>query len=143
MEAVWDMERGALLLLFAWSNEKEHRNDLAIGISRAASLILCHDRDGEVRGLNDFPNVTPSVKPAFLGFRIMVGMGVLMLVSAWLGWWASRRRGWSPPALPRPLLWLLTGMTFSGWLATLAGWYVTEIGRQPFIVYGLVRTAEV
>jgi cytochrome d ubiquinol oxidase subunit I len=57
--------------------------------------------------------------------------------------WVYRRRGWIAAALPRPLLWVLTAMSFSGWLATLAGWYVTEIGRQPFIVHGLIRTTEV
>src|SRR5262249_6958530 len=82
-------------------------------------------------------------KPLFFGFRIMVGTGVLMLLASWVGLWVYRRRGWVAEKLPRPLLWVLTAMTFSGWLATLAGWYVTEIGRQPFIVYGLVRTSEV
>ena len=79
----------------------------------------------------------------FFGFRVMVGIGVLMLLASWIGWWMYRRRGWVASALPRPLLWSLTAMTFSGWLAMLAGWYVTEIGRQPFIVYGLLRTADV
>jgi cytochrome d ubiquinol oxidase subunit I len=73
----------------------------------------------------------------------MVGMGVLMLAVSWAAWWLGRRAAWSPTRLPRPLLWLLAGMTFSGWIATVAGWYVTEIGRQPFIVYGLVHTADV
>ena len=62
---------------------------------------------------------------------------------SWSGWWIYRRRGWDATVLPRPLLWTLTTMTFAGWLATLAGWYVTEIGRQPFIVHGLVRTADI
>jgi cytochrome d ubiquinol oxidase subunit I len=116
---------------------------LAVGIPRGASLILRHDPDALVRGLDDFPGATPPVKPLFFGFRIMVGIGVLMLATAWIGWWSLRRRAWSPAALPRPLLHVMAAMTFSGWLATLAGWYVTEIGRQPFIVFGLVRTAEV
>ena len=143
MEAVWDTEKGAPLLLFAWPNETAHRNDYAVGIPHGASLILRHDPDAEIRGLNDFPDAHPPVKPLFFGFRIMVGMGMLMLLSAWLGLWFYRRRAWRADAMPRPLLWLLSAMTFSGWIATLAGWYVTEIGRQPFIVYGLVRTAEV
>jgi cytochrome d ubiquinol oxidase subunit I len=79
----------------------------------------------------------------FLGFRVMVGMGVLMLVTSWAGWWLYRRSGWQPQKLPRALLWVLAGMTFSGWVATVAGWYVTEIGRQPYIVHGLIRTADV
>jgi cytochrome d ubiquinol oxidase subunit I len=73
----------------------------------------------------------------------MVGVGLLMLATSWLGWWLLRRARWQPAALPRAVLWLFAGMTFSGWVATVAGWYVTEIGRQPFIVYGLVRTADV
>jgi cytochrome d ubiquinol oxidase subunit I len=143
MEGVWNTEKGAPLLLFAWPNEKEKRNDLAIGVPRGASLILRHDPDAEIRGLNEFPDAHPPVKPLFFGFRVMVGTGMLMLLSSWLGLWLLRRRGWIPQAMPRAMLRLLTVMTFSGWLATLAGWYVTEIGRQPFIVYGLLRTAEV
>ena len=73
----------------------------------------------------------------------MVGMGILMLAVAWTGAVLLYRRRAQPLApLPRPLLYLLVGMTFSGWVATLAGWYVTEIGRQPFLVYGLFRTSE-
>jgi len=73
----------------------------------------------------------------------MVGMGVLMLATSWLAWWSYRRSGWLPERLPRALLWWLASMTFAGWVATVAGWWVTEIGRQPFLVYGLLRTAEV
>jgi cytochrome bd ubiquinol oxidase subunit I len=72
----------------------------------------------------------------------MVGTGVLMLLTAWAGLYLYRRQGWIAEKLPRPLLWLLTGMTFSGWLATVAGWYVTEIGRQPYLVFGLLHTAD-
>ncbi|MBL8304228.1 MAG: cytochrome ubiquinol oxidase subunit I, partial [Ideonella sp.] len=114
---------------------------------RGASLILTHDLDGEIRGLNEFRDergVThPPVAPLFFGFRIMVGTGMAMLVAAWAGCWLLRRRGWSPQSLPRPVLWALVPMTFSGWVATVAGWYVTEIGRQPYVVHGLVRTADV
>ena len=85
----------------------------------------------------------PPVSPVFWAFRIMVGMGLLMLATAWPAWWLYRRSGWAGERLPRALLWLLAAMTFSGWVATVAGWYVTEIGRQPFIVYGLLRTADV
>jgi cytochrome d ubiquinol oxidase subunit I len=143
MEAIWETERGAPLLLFAWPDEASRSNQFTLGIPRGASLILAHDPDAEIKGLNDYKGAHPPVAPLFFGFRIMVGTGVLMLLSSWVGWWMYRRRGWSAVALPRPLLWLLTAMTFSGWLATLAGWYVTEIGRQPFIVYGLLRTADV
>jgi cytochrome d ubiquinol oxidase subunit I len=76
----------------------------------------------------------------FWSFRVMVGMGVLMLLVSWWGAWVLRQ---APSVLPRRLLYALAAMTFSGWVSTLAGWYVTEIGRQPFIVYGLLRTADV
>jgi cytochrome bd ubiquinol oxidase subunit I len=143
MEAVWQTERGAPLLLFALPDEATRSNRFEIGIPRGASLILTHDAQGEIRGLDDFKGAHPPVAPLFFGFRIMVGTGVLMLAASWAGLWLYRRRGWLAQALPRPLLWLLTGLSFSGWVATLAGWTVTEIGRQPFVVHGLVRTADV
>ena len=143
MEAVWDTERGAPLLLFALPDEATRSNQYAIGVPKLASLILKHDPDAEIQGLNDFPGAHPPVKPVFFGFRVMVGTGVLMLAFSWLGLWLYRRRAWVAERLPRPLLWGLAGMSFSGWLATLAGWYVTEIGRQPYIVFGLLRVDEV
>jgi cytochrome bd ubiquinol oxidase subunit I len=142
MEGVWQTERGAPLLLFAWPDETTRSNRFEVGVPHLASLILTHDAQGEIQGLDEFKGAHPPVKPLFFGFRIMVGMGVLMLVFSWLGVWQLRRTGWQSQALPR---WLLTGlfaMTFSGWVATVAGWYVTEIGRQPFMVQGLVRTAD-
>jgi cytochrome d ubiquinol oxidase subunit I len=143
MEAIWETERGAPLLLFAWPDEASRSNKMALGIPRGASLILAHHPDAEIKGLNDFKGAHPPVAPLFFGFRAMVGIGVLMLATSWATFFVYRRRGWNATTLPRPLLWLLTAMTFSGWLATLAGWYVTEIGRQPFIVFGLLRTADV
>jgi cytochrome d ubiquinol oxidase subunit I len=143
MEAIWRTERGAPLLLFAWPDEASRSNRWAVGIPRGAALILTHGPDGELKGLDDFPNAHPPVAPVFFAFRAMVGVGVLMLLASWSGWWVYRRRGWDAAALPRPFLWVMAAMTFSGWVATLAGWYVTEIGRQPFIVHGLLRTADV
>ncbi len=143
MEGVWDTERGAPLLLFAIPDETTRSNRAEIAIPNLASLILTHDAQGEIRGLNEFRGAHPPVLPLFFAFRIMVGVGVLMLAVSWVGWWLYRRSGWRPERLPRALLWVLAGMTFSGWVATVAGWYVTEIGRQPFIVYGLLRTADV
>ncbi|QTN24227.1 cytochrome ubiquinol oxidase subunit I [Rhizobacter sp. AJA081-3] len=143
MEGVWETERGAPLLLFAIPDETTRSNRAEIAIPNLASLILTHDAQGEIRGLNEFRGAHPPVLPLFFAFRIMVGVGVLMLATSWIGWWLYRRSGWRPERLPRALLWVLAGMTFSGWVATVAGWYVTEIGRQPFIVYGLLRTADV
>jgi cytochrome d ubiquinol oxidase subunit I len=143
MEGVWETERGAPLLLFAIPDAQTRSNRFEIAVPNGASLILTHKADGEIRGLNDFPGAHPPPLPMFFAFRIMVGMGMLMLATSWLGWWLYRRARWQPAKLPRALLWLFAGMTFSGWVATVAGWYVTEIGRQPYIVYGLVRTADV
>jgi cytochrome d ubiquinol oxidase subunit I len=143
MEGIWHTEHGAPLLLFAWPDATSRSNLYEIAVPRGASLILRHEPDGELKGLDEFPDAHPPVAPLFFAFRAMVGMGVLMLASSWIGWWQMRRLRWAAERAPRPLLWLLASMTFSGWLATLAGWYVTEIGRQPFIVYGLLRTAEV
>ncbi len=142
MEGIWETQRGAPLLLFAVPDEEARTNRFEIGIPKGASLILKHDPDGEIRGLNDFVGEHPPVAPVFYGFRLMVGTGMLMLVFSWAGLWLYRRRGWAAEKLPRALLWGLAGMTFSGWVATLAGWYVTEIGRQPYLVFGLLRTAE-
>ncbi|MFA9441307.1 cytochrome ubiquinol oxidase subunit I [Uliginosibacterium sp. sgz301328] len=141
IEGIWHTERGAPLQLFAWPDERTRENRFSISIPRAGSLILTHDADGEIKGLNEFEGVHPPVAPLFFAFRIMVGVGVLMLAASWAGCWLLWRR--REGALPRFYLKLLVAMTFSGWLATIAGWYVTEIGRQPFIVFGLVRTAEV
>lgn len=142
MEGIWHTEKGAPLLLFALPDEKAKTNRFEIGIPHGASLILRHDPDGELRGLEEFPDAHPPVAPLFFGFRVMVGVGVLMLLTSWGGLWLARRRG-GVANLPRPAMWLLVGMTFSGWVATLAGWYVTEIGRQPYIVFGLIRTSDI
>ncbi|GAB4061117.1 cytochrome ubiquinol oxidase subunit I [Uliginosibacterium sediminicola] len=142
IEGIWHTERGAPLLLFAWPDAKTQSNRWEIGIPKLASLVLRHDPDAEIRGLNEFPDAHPPVAPLFFGFRIMVATGVAMLLVSWGGVWLLRR-GKDALQLPRRFLWVLVGMGFSGWVATLAGWYVTEIGRQPFIIYGLLRTAEV
>jgi len=138
MEGVWDTQRGAPLLLFAMPDEAARENRLALGIPKGAAWILTHEADGEIRGLNDFPDAHPPVAPVFWGFRIMVGTGLLMLAVAWWAGWQLRGGRQAPPLL----LTVLVAMTFSGWVATLAGWYVTEIGRQPFLVSGVLRTAE-
>jgi cytochrome d ubiquinol oxidase subunit I len=142
MEGIWETQRGAPLLLFAVPDEDARENRLEIGIPYGASLILKHDPQGELRGLDEFKGSHPPVAPVFYAFRLMVGVGMLMLLVSWVGLWLLRRRGWAVERLPRPLLWTLAGMTFSGWVATVAGWYVTEIGRQPYMVYGLLRVDE-
>jgi cytochrome d ubiquinol oxidase subunit I len=144
MEAVWETERGAPLLLFAWPDERTRSNRFTIAVPRGASLILTHRADGEVRGLNEFVGRHPPVAPVFWGFRIMVSMALAMWAASWLAAWQLRRDKRAIATLDsRPLvLRLLSLMTFAGWFATVAGWYVTEIGRQPYLVYGLLTTAE-
>ncbi|MGD9843686.1 MAG: cytochrome ubiquinol oxidase subunit I [Steroidobacteraceae bacterium] len=145
MEGIWHTESAAPLLLFAIPDAATQSNRFAVGVPKLASLILRHDANAEIKGLNEFPDTHPPVKPLFFGFRIMVGMGVLMLLVSWSAvFYTLRRRSYiSINRWPRWLLGTLHWMTFSGWVATLAGWYVTEIGRQPFIIFGLLRTAEV
>ena len=140
IEGVWQTEKGAPLTLFGFPSEKEKKTLYAIEIPKAASLILLHDAEGEIKGLNEFEGKHPPVAPLFWAFRIMVGLGFLMLAVAWSSAWSLLRR---KKILAKSQLYVLTAMTFSGWVATLAGWYVTEIGRQPFIVYGLLKTADV
>lgn len=138
MEGIWQTERGVPLLLFAWPDETARTNHFALGIPKGASLILEHDPDAELKGLNEFVGAHPPVKPVFFGFRIMVGVGMLMLLVSWIAAWQLSRRKAPSPLVARALV----GMTFAGWVATLAGWYVTEIGRQPFLVYGVLKTAD-
>src|SRR5258706_5907122 len=135
IEALWHTERGAPLVLFALIDEENGRNRFAIEVPKAASLILTHKLDGEIKGLAEFGEDHPPVAPVFLVFRVMVGMGIAMLLLSW----ASQLFLRSPP---RWLLWTFAGFTFAGWVATLAGWLTTEIGRQPWLVTGVLRTAE-
>ncbi|MDI3511683.1 MAG: cytochrome bd ubiquinol oxidase subunit [Betaproteobacteria bacterium] len=143
MEGIWETERGAPLTLLGIPDEAAGTTHFAVKVPKLASLILTHEWDGEIKGINEFTGEHPPVAPVFYAFRVMVGMGTLMLlVAAFAAWklWPQRRA--TGTTLPRPLLWVMSGMAFSGWVATLAGWYVTEIGRQPFVVYGVLRTAD-
>jgi cytochrome bd ubiquinol oxidase subunit I len=145
IEAIWHTERSAPLTLIGWPNEKERRTDFAVQVPGLASLILAHDRDAELQGLEAFPNAHPPVALVFWSFRVMVGMGVVMLIVSW--WcaatlWRRRRKPDAKLLLSRRQLQVLAGMTFAGWVSTLAGWYVTEVGRQPFLIQGLMRTSE-
>lgn len=138
MEANWETRGNVPLVLFAIPDETTRSNRFEIAIPNGASLILKHSADGVVPGLNDFQGRHPPVAPVFWSFRVMVGTGMLMLLVSWLAAWQIWRKG----MVSRPLAIALMGMTFSGWIATLAGWYVTEIGRQPYLVTGVLRTAD-
>jgi len=138
IEGLWHTEQRAPLLLFALPNETTRRNDFAIAVPGVASLILTHHLEGTVRGLDDFEPDRPAVMPLFFAFRVMVGVGLAMVAVAWLSLWSLRRR--SCP--PRFWLWVLSVFTFAGWIATIAGWLTTEMGRQPWLVTGVLRTNE-
>jgi cytochrome bd ubiquinol oxidase subunit I len=139
MEGLWETRAGAPLVLFGIPNSETQSNDFAIEIPKLASLILTHDPNGTLQGLDAFANNHPPVAPVFWGFRIMVGTGMLMLLVSWAGVYVLRRqRGQITPLLGKALV----AMTFSGWVATIAGWYVTEIGRQPWLVSGVLRVSE-
>lgn len=138
MEGVWETATEVPLLLFALPEQEKRENSFEIKVPNMASIILTHDPKGEIKGLNEFIDQHPPVAPVFFSFRIMIGMGVLMLLFSWLATYQFVLKKQYPP-------WLLKvgiAMTFSGWLATLAGWYVTEIGRQPYLVTGILRTKD-
>ncbi|MFT6950393.1 MAG: cytochrome d ubiquinol oxidase subunit I [Paraglaciecola sp.] len=138
IEGIWQTEKGAPLLLFAIPDEKTRSNHYEIAIPNMASIILTHDPDGEILGLDEFKGEHPPVAPVFFGFRIMIAIGMLMLLVSWFVSFKLLRG----KTLAKPVLRVLVGMTFSGWIATLAGWYVTEIGRQPYLVSGLLKTTD-
>ena len=141
MEGHFETERGAAAVLFGWPDAAAGTTRYAMQIPRLASLYLTHDWDGEVTGLDAFPRDTwPTNLPlVFWAFRVMVGLGILMialgLASAWVRW---KGRLYQARWLHR----FAVAMGPSGLIAVTAGWIVTEAGRQPFTVYGLLRTAD-
>ncbi len=147
MEGHWETGGNVPLILFALPDQEARENRFEIGIPNLASFILTHEWDGVVKGLNDFVAedgtvLHPRVAPVFWSFRVMIGTGVAMLLLSWAASFMMLRRKRGVEGLPKPVLYALVGMSFSGWLATLAGWYTTEIGRQPWLVQGVMTTAE-
>jgi cytochrome bd ubiquinol oxidase subunit I len=140
MEGIWETEQGAPLKLFGWPDQEEENTKYAIEIPKLSSLILTHDLNGEVKGLKEWPkDARPPVAWVFWSFRVMVGIGVLMIftgVTAAILFLRKQlfNKRWFQ-------LWCMA-MTPSGFVAVLVGWFVTEIGRQPYIVYGVMPTAE-
>ncbi|MEA5444332.1 cytochrome ubiquinol oxidase subunit I [Gammaproteobacteria bacterium AB-CW1] len=140
MEGIWETQEGAPLLLFAIPSQRGERNYLEIGIPKGASLILTHELDGEVPGLKEWaPEDRPHVPTVFWSFRIMVGLGLLMIIAALAGL-VQLLRGTLYDS-PR-LLKLYTWMIPAPFVAVLAGWFVTEVGRQPWLVHGIMRVEE-
>ena len=145
MEGNWETGPNKPLLLFAVPDQKARTNHYEIAVPNMASIILTHKADGIVPGLNDYVAedgtvLHPPVAPVFYAFRVMIGTGMAMLLMSWLGVALLWRRG--VDRFPKPVLYGAVAMTFSGWLATLAGWYTTEIGRQPWLVTGVLSTKE-
>lgn len=138
MEALWETTEGAPLTLFAITDKEARENRMEVSIPKLGSLIVTHDPNGKILGLNEFEGLHPPVAPVFWSFRVMVGLGLLMIAVASLGTYYLFPKG----QLPKWFLKVLLGMTFYGWVATLSGWYVTEIGRQRWLVYGVLKTKD-
>jgi cytochrome d ubiquinol oxidase subunit I len=140
IEGHWETRAGAPLILFAVPDEKAERNRYEVAIPKLGSIILMHDPDGVIRGLKEWPKADrPPVKIPFYSFRIMVAIGFAMLfvalVALFLRW---RKRLYDQ----RWFLVLCMLMAPSGFIAVLTGWFTAEVGRQPWVVYGYLRTAD-
>jgi cytochrome d ubiquinol oxidase subunit I len=137
MEGIWETRNGAPMVVFGVPDEATKSNRFEIAIPNIASFYLTHYWNGEVKGLNSFEHRPPAA-PVFFAFRVMVGTGLLMLAMSWLAAWQLRRSGEVHHYVAR----VLVAMTFAGWIATLSGWYVTEIGRQPWLVTGVLTAKQ-
>ena len=140
IEAHWNSERQVPLILFALPDQAAAANRDVVAIPDLGSLILTHDPNGFVRGLKDWPrDEWPPVAIPFFAFRIMVGIGLSMLALVAASWWLrARRRLYAAGWFLRCCEWASP----LGFLAGIAGWVTTEVGRQPWTVYGLLRTAQ-
>jgi cytochrome d ubiquinol oxidase subunit I len=140
MEGHFETQRGAPLILFGWPDMDAETTRYAVEIPKLGSLILTHELDGEVQGLKAWPKADRPPSPiVFWSFRVMVAIGFAMLG---IGLWSLWRR-WRGDLTGSP--WLLRAallMGPSGFVAVIAGWITTEVGRQPWTIYGLLRTAE-
>ncbi len=140
MEGIWETEKGAALKLFGWPDQEAETTRYSIEIPKLSSLILTHDLNGEVKGLKEWSKMErPPVAIVFWSFRVMVGIGLMMIATGvftvvlylrkrlfdtrWFQYWCM-------------------ALTPSGFIAVLAGWFVTEVGRQPYIVYNQMLTIE-
>jgi len=140
-EALFSTQRGAPLSLAGWPDVRARKNRFAVEIPRGLSLLASHDPDAEVQGLDAVPvEDWPNVPAVHLSFQLMVALGsYLALVALWAGWLAWRR---SDLAHNRWLMRALALATPFGFVAVEAGWMVTELGRQPWVIYGVLRTRD-
>jgi cytochrome bd ubiquinol oxidase subunit I len=140
MEGHWDGSKPGALVLFAWPDEKAEMNRFEIAIPKAGSMILKHDPEGLYPGLKSVPAAErPPVVPVFFAFRLMVGVGLIIIAAGVVGLWLWWRRRLFDAR------WYLTLAAHGWWLgfvAVIAGWIVTETGRQPWVAYGILRTAD-
>ena len=138
MEGIWETQKGVPAVLFAIPDQATQSNRYEIAIPKLASFYLTHDWNGEVKGIKEFGNQHPPVGPVFWAFRIMVGVGLLMLAVSWFATYELKFKS----SLSKRTAMVLVAMTFAGWVALVSGWYVTEIGRQPWLVHGVLTTAQ-
>ncbi|HRI75756.1 MAG TPA: cytochrome ubiquinol oxidase subunit I [Alphaproteobacteria bacterium] len=140
MEGIWETEKGAALRLFGWPDEEAEETLYAIEIPKLASLILTHDAEGEIKGLKSWPKEDrPPVAAVFWSFRVMVAIGMAMILTGVIAAVLHFRKRLFDTRWFQ--LWCMM-LTPSGFVAVLAGWFVTEIGRQPYTVYGVLRTSD-
>lgn len=140
IEGRWETTSRAPINLIAWPDQKAQKNDFALEVPLLGSIILTHSLDGTIKGLKDVPpSEQPPVLPVFFAFRVMVGCGMAMLAIAVTGLVLRLRRRLFVSR--RFLLVCMAGVPL-GFIATIAGWMVTEIGRQPYVVYGFLRTSD-
>ena len=138
MEGIWETQKGVPAVLFAIPDQATLSNLYEIAIPKLASFYLTHDWNGEVKGIKEFGDQHPPVGPVFWAFRIMVGVGLLMLAVSWFACYELKIKN----TLSQRTAMVLVAMTFAGWVALVSGWYVTEIGRQPWLVHGVLTTAQ-
>lgn len=140
MEGIWETEKGAALRLFGWPDEEAEETLYATEIPKLASLILTHDAEGEIKGLKSWPKEDrPPVAAVFWSFRVMVAIGMAMILTGVIAAVLHFRKRLFDTRWFQ--LWCMM-LTPSGFVAVLAGWFVTEIGRQPYTVYGVLRTSD-
>jgi len=140
MEGHFETRSGAPLILFGLPNEETRSVDFAIEVPKLGSLILTHDANGTIRGLNEWPREEwPNVSIVFWSFRVMVAIGFAMIG---LGLWSLVARLRGRLFKSRGLKKAATLLAPGGFVAVISGWVVTEVGRQPYTVFGLLRTAE-
>jgi cytochrome d ubiquinol oxidase subunit I len=141
IEGLWETKKGAPFVLFAHISQQERKNTYSIEIPKLASFINTHHFNGELKGLDAVPqNELPRVAVVFYSFRVMVGMGLLIMMLTFLGLYYLRNnsltsKNWYHRAV------IVSAP--SGFIALLTGWFTSEVGRQPWVVYGLVKTRDI